>query len=124
VAPDQLTLHFDGIAAALRILAMLNRLHMSPDDFRRSMPAAVRQRAHVDIPFPHRAHALQRLNNMLRPDTPGRYHFVRGQDHAWILPDEDEPRRTVLAEAADAETAAELCAFYEQILRQAVSSES
>lgn len=124
MAPDQLTLHFDGIAAALRILAMLNRLHMSPDDFRRSMPAAVRQRAHVDIPFPHRAHALQRLNNMLRPDTPGRYHFVRGQDHAWILPDEDEPRLTVLAEAADAETATELCAFYEQILRQAVSSES
>ena len=122
LVPMQLALHTDGIAASLQILAMLNRQHISLDDHRRTSPPAVRSRRVIDIPDENRAHALQKLNELLRPDTPGRFKFVRGDAHAWILPSADDGKCTVLAESADAETARELCDFYESILRQAAGS--
>ena len=103
---------------------MLNHLHMSPDDFRRSMPPSARRRVHVDIPPQNRAHALERLNELLQPEMPGRFYFARDKEHAWIIPSEDDTRCTVLAEAADMETAGEICNFYERLLRRAADTDA
>ena len=120
IAPEQLPLHFDGIAASLNILAMLNRLNMSLADFRRSVPASVRRRRVIDIPEPDRAHALDRLNQLLQPVEAGRFHMTSDGAHAWILPSDEDSRCTILAEAADIEVARELCDFYEKIVRRAI----
>lgn len=116
IAPTQLPLHLDGICAALNVLRILNRLNISLDDYRRSAPVAVRRRRVIDVPEATRAHALERLNALLRPDTPGRFHMVRDNAHAWILPSDEDARFTVLAEAADLETARELCDFYASLI--------
>lgn len=119
IAPDQLPMHFDGITASLNILSMLNRLHMSLSDFRRSVPACVRRRRVIDIPESARAHTLERLNQMLQPASPGHFHMTDRDAHAWILPSDEDSRCTVLTEAADLEVARELCDFYERIVRDA-----
>lgn len=124
IAPAQLPLYFDGVYASLNVLSVLNRLNISLDDFRRSAPVAVRRRRVIDIPESDRAHALERLNALLRPDTPGRFHIVRNDAHAWILPSDEDSRFTVLTEAADLEIARELCDFYEQIVHSISRPES
>ena len=121
IAPDQLPMHFDGIAASLNILAMLNRLNLSLSDFRRSVPAIVRRRRIIDIPAPDRARTLDRLNQLLQPAVPGHFHITSDSAHAWILPSDEESRCTVLAEAADLEVARELCDFYEKLVRSTLS---
>ena len=118
-SPKQLALHTDGILLALHILSMLHSRGTSPEEFRSSMPASVRHRRTIELPYAVRAHALERLNARLRPPQPGRFHMTQGASHAWILPDEDGCC-TILAESADTETARELCDFYEKIVRESI----
>lgn len=120
IAPEQLPVHTDGIVSALECLAMLNHLHMSLADFRRSVPCSVRKRRTIPMPAGSRAHALERLNTALRPDKPGHFHITHGDDHAWILPSDESDCCTILAESADIEIARELCDRYERILRDAL----
>lgn len=122
LAPAQLPLHFDGIAAMLSIFAMLNRRHLSLTDFCRGLPQRVRHRRTVAIPDDLRAHVLRRLNETLQPGRPNRFHMPHGDSHVWILPSDEVSGCTVLAESADGETAREFCDFYEKILREAMQS--
>ncbi len=123
LSPRQLPMHFDGIYASLHALAMLNRLNLSLADFRRSAPMAIRRRRTIDIPETSRARTLERLNHALHPDEPGRFHMVRDDAHAWILPSDEDSRCTVLAEAAEMDVAKELCDFYEKVVREALEEQ-
>lgn len=111
-------LYFDGIYAALTSVALLAEYGLAPREWARSMPTVARCVRSVPLSFQERGSVLHALiDDEAHPDvTEG---LCVERDGAWasVLPSGARPECRVVAEAADMETADELCAFYEGKIR-------
>lgn len=111
-------LHFDGIYAALAAVALLAEYGLTPREWARSMPSVARCVRSVPLSFQERGKVLHALiDGEVHPDVTEGLCVERNGAWASVLPSGERPECRVVAEAADMETADELCAFYEDRIR-------
>lgn len=117
--PERFALWFDGIAGSLAMLGALVNARLTLDQWRQAMPAVARRSRSVPV-APGQAgralHALaQREQNV---ELGGGMRLLRDDGWAWVCPDDRRPELRIVAEAANAEIARELCDFCERELRK------
>ena len=112
--PEQLALYFDGIAGALTALSALSAAGLSLADWRAALPEVHRRGRSVSAPLNRVGRVLSALaGREAAVELGGGLRFRRDGGWAWICPDEAIQGFRVVAEAASAETARELCDFCE-----------
>ncbi|MBR3502645.1 MAG: hypothetical protein IKO07_00185 [Clostridia bacterium] len=108
-------LWFDGPYAALLCLTCLRRQSLSPSDWAARMPRLARSARSVPLSEKDRSRVLRGLIDQEdAPDMTDGLSVRRGEGWALVKPASDRPECRIVAEAADMETADELCAFYEK----------
>ena len=117
--PDQFTLHFDGLQAALTGLSLLTAQGLTLRDWRGLMPDACRQKRRVPTSSDAAGHILETFARSMPDSTPDcGVRFTRDGGWAWVCPEENMRAFRVVTESVSAETARELCDFCEkEILR-------
>ena len=117
-------LWFDGIYAAAACMALLKRYALTPEEWAKDMPGLSRSVRSVAVGEKDRSRILHEL--IAREDEPDMTDglCVR-RDGGWALvkPSAERAECRIVAEAADAETADELCTFYEKRIRELLKTE-
>lgn len=114
----QFLMRFDGIFCALNVVSRLCEKELSLPSFRERMPQTARVSRDIEIDFPLRGAAFQRLRESAPQDYERNDCFFRGKNgYAWIRADETRPVCTVTAEARDAEFASEICDLFSGLLK-------
>ena len=117
--PLQFALQCDGIAAALAALGALASKKLTLADWRRGMPAVSRRSRSVSVPLSQAGRVIRTLAQRERDvELGGGMRLRRPGGWAWICPDERRAGFLVVAEAANDETARELCDFCERELKR------
>jgi len=114
-------LWFDGVYAAAACIALLMKYNLTLSEWAKDMPRFSRSVRSVAVGEKDRSRILRGLiAEETDPDmTDG---LCVCQDGSWaqIKPSAERPECRIVAEAADSETADELCAFYEARVRALV----
>jgi mannose-1-phosphate guanylyltransferase/phosphomannomutase len=121
-----LRLHFDGVYAALKALDALKRSGLTVAGLIKSMPPVFRSDRAVAVELKDRGALLRRLaENVPGASLSDGVSFENEQGWAWISAPGEKKECRVLAEAASAEFAEELCNFcagsLEKLLRDTQS---
>ncbi len=120
---QQLLMQFDGLYAALQCIGMLTRRELSLSAWQQSMPHLNRRTRSVPVDRKDAGRVLSALiRNEPDSDTTDGLSVRHGEGWAWIAPAGEHAEYRVVAEARDAETAAELCDFYAGQIEQAAHS--
>ena len=107
-------LWFDGIYASLLCLTRLLRRGLTLAEWKKDMPSLARSARSVPLEEKDRSRLLRSLiDQEEEPDMTDGLSVRRGGGWALVKPASDRAECRIVAEAADAETAEELCAFYE-----------
>lgn len=116
---EQLALHFDGVAGALTALSALTEAGLSLAGWRAGLPDVHRRGRSVTVPLNRTGRILSAMASREQAaELGGGLRFRRGDGWAWVCPDEAAQGFRVVAEAASAETARELCDFCEAELKR------
>ena len=108
-------LWFDGIYASLLCLTCLLRRALTLTEWKKDMPRLARSACSVPLEEKDRSRVLRGLIDQEdEPDMTDGLSVRRGGGWALVKPASDRAECRIVAEAADAETADELCAFYER----------
>ncbi|MBR4728541.1 MAG: hypothetical protein IK080_11700 [Clostridia bacterium] len=111
-------LWFDGIYAALVCARLLAKYSLSPSEWAKLMPAMARSARSVPLNEKDRSRILHELiEGEEEPDMTDGLCVRRGGGWTLIKPSPGRAECRIMAEAADSETADELCAFYEARIR-------
>lgn len=112
-APIQFNFACDGLRFALSFLSLLTDKGLSLKQWRKKMPAACRSVRRISIPASESGHLLHSLAQRVpEAELGGGVRLPREKGWAWLSPDEEGGLLDVVAEAADMESARELCDFY------------
>ena len=118
-SPALFELYFDGIQSALRQLSALTASGLDLKTWRGRMPAVSRRSRRVDVSPRQTGRLMSALaQSGGRAEPGGGLRFRRDDGWAWVCPEESGQGFRVVAEAADAEAARELCDFCEGVLRR------
>lgn len=117
-APEQFILQCDGIAFALSFLSLLTEKGLSLAQWRQELPGVYRSARMLRLPRSERSRVLRALaEESPGVEMGGGLRLPREDGWAWISPDEADCGMQLMAEASSMEAADELCAFYENRLR-------
>ncbi len=121
--PLQWLLQSDGISAALAALSALTAAGLSLSEWRQRMPAVSRSSRSVPVAAAQTGRVLHALaQREARVELGGGMRLCRDGGWAWICPDERRSELRIVAEAASAEFAGELCDFCERELKRLASA--
>ena len=115
-------LWFDGVYAALVCLTCLLKRGLTLAEWAKEMPSLARSVRSVPLSEKDRSRVLRGLiQQEEEPDMTDGLAVHRDGGWALVKPAADRPECRIVAEAADAETADELCAFYEDRVKALLS---
>ncbi len=112
---------FDGAAAALYLVDALDKLGLTLDAFRASIPPVFIRRLSVPCPDARKAAVMRGLTDQLSSGRVSAREGVRVRVRggwAWIVPSTGGQDCRILCEAASAEAAEELGVFYSDIVKK------
>jgi len=117
--PEQFVLQFDGLIFALMFLSRLVETGMSLDRWRMELPPVYRSARMLRVPLQESGRILRTLAEEF-PDVElgGGLRLPREDGWAWLSTGDAADGLEIIAEAADMETAAGMCDFYEDRLRR------
>ena len=122
-SPLQFQLQTDGLRFLLAFLSELTQRGMNLRQWRESMPAAYQSLRTVCVPASQSGRLLHALaESEADAELGGGLRLNRSQGWAWLSPDEKGTGLEVMAEAANMETARELCDFYDREIRRLLAS--
>ena len=109
-------LFFDGTYAAMTCIALLAKYGLTLREWTRAMPSVARSVRSIPMSFQDRGRILRAF---AKEEESNDSALARENGGAWaaVVPSGDRPECRVVAEAADMETADELCALYEDKIR-------
>ena len=120
----QFDMHFDGLYRALRMAALLSAKRTTLRGVLASLPATCRCSEQTPCPLPVRGRALRVLAESEQDALlDGGLRITRPDGWATLDADARAAEVTVCAEAADMETARELCGFYLEKFREALRAQ-
>lgn len=121
----QFMMQFDGLYAALQCIGLLTKQTLSLSGWLQTMPKLSRRSRCVPVEWKDKGRVLSALlKEETEPDMTDGMSVCKDGCWAWISPSEERAECRIVTEAKDMEAANELCDFYAERIRQALSAES